>query len=127
MEDNEVRNKSAYMESKKIRDAQNDLIRAIDEYKLILKDSVHPENQNAAYKQVEQSALDKMIRGASDLDSLADQPGAGIFGLISLLFRSNLYLKNEIIKIRKELKMNEVKMMKMQSNMVASKKQIKQK
>ena len=116
-----------YMESKKIRDAQTDMLRAIDEYKAVLKDSVHPDNQNVAYKKREQHALDKMIRGASDLDSLMDEPGAGIFGLISLLFRSNLYLKNEIIKVRKELKQNEVKLMKLQANAKGAKKRTKAK
>ncbi len=127
MDDKNTKNKSTYTEPRKIRDAQNDLIRAIDEFKAILKDSVHPENQNEAYKQVEQLALDKMIRGASELDSLLDEPGAGIFGLISLLFRSNLYLKNEIIKIRRELKLNEIKMMKMQSNIAMPRKTAKTK
>lgn len=113
------------MESRKVRDAQTDLLRAIDEYKAILKDSVHPDNQNIPYKKREQLALEKMIRGASELDSLMEEPGAGIFGLISLLFRSNLYLKNEIIKVRKEMKQTEIKLMKLQANAKGAKKKSK--
>jgi len=118
---------SRYMESKKIQNAQRDLLRAIDEYKAILKDSVHPQNQNPTYKKREQHALDHMIKGASDLDSLMEEPGAGIFGLISLLFRSNLYLKNELVKVRREMKQNEIKLMKLQANARGAKKRIKNK
>ena len=116
---------SSYMDSRKVRDAQNDLIRAIDEYKAVLKDSVHPDNQNTAYKKREQLAIEKMIRGASDLDGLLDDPGAGIFGLISLLLRSNLYLKNELVKVRKEMKQNEIKLKKLQANSRGPKKKLK--
>jgi hypothetical protein len=118
-------NTSKYLESKTVRDAQVDLFRAIDEYKAILKDSVHPDNQNDNYKKREQIAIDKVIKGASDLDFTLDSPGAGIFGVISLLFRSVLYLKNEIIKVRKEFKKNEIEIMKMQANLRATKKKTK--
>lgn len=106
---------SNYLRNKKVQDAQNDLIRAIDEYKAVLKDSIHPDNQNAAYKKRELSSIDKMIKRASDLDMAMDEPGAGIFSLISLLLSANLYLKNEIIKTRKQLKDYEIKLMKLES------------
>ena len=98
------------------------MVRAIDEYKAILKDSVHPDNHTEVYKKREVMCLDRMIKGASEIDSLVDEPGMGIFSLITLLFRSNLHLKNEIVKVRRELKQNEVKLKKLNANMKGRKK-----
>jgi len=94
---------SRYINRRKT-EAKKKLWSIIDDFKAILRDSVHPDNQNNAYEKRVQGILSKMMVSANELDIASEEPGNGIFSLLVISFRSSLYLKNEIIKLRKEIK-----------------------
>lgn len=103
MSDNNKVSSSAYM-SKRRDEAKASLLRVVDEYKALLKDSVHPDEQRAAYKKRLQKTYEKLIYAANELDMAEADPGAGIFSLLMLSLRSNFYLKDELVKMKKEMK-----------------------
>jgi hypothetical protein len=90
-----------YVDSKK-RDAQKKVENAFSEYKKILEDKTHPDNQTEGYKNNVISTLNRLLIAADEMDS--ENPGEGIFGLIVLSLRSNLKLRDEIIKSNVEIR-----------------------
>jgi hypothetical protein len=85
-----------YMASKKAA-TQNSVEKAFDDFKEILLDKTHPDNQTPAYKKNVISTLNRLLVAADELDEL--NPGEGIFGLIILCLRSSLRLKEERLKL----------------------------
>lgn len=90
-----------YLDNKK-KEAKNRISVVFDEYKELLRDKTHPENQTPAYKTKMKKTLQRLLTAADELDSVS--PGEGIFGLVVLSLRSNLTLKDENIKLEKEVK-----------------------
>lgn len=93
-----------YIASKKTK-AQNTVEKAFDDFKEILSDKTHPDNQTSAYKKNVISTLNRLLVAADELDEI--NPGEGIFGLIILSLRSCLKLKEERLDL--ELKLAELK------------------
>ncbi len=77
---------------------------AFDAYKQLLSDKTHPDNQTGAYNKNVISILNRLLVAADDLDET--NPGEGVFGLIVLSLRTNLKLKDELVK--QEVKLREV-------------------
>tara|TARA_Y100001937_G_scaffold55424_1_gene76364 strand:- start:1601 stop:1951 length:351 start_codon:yes stop_codon:yes gene_type:complete len=90
-----------YVNSKK-QEAQKKVENAFSDYKKILEDKTHPDNQTEAYKNNVISVLNRLLIAADEMDS--ENPGEGIFGLIVLSLRSNLKLRDEIVKMNVELR-----------------------
>ena len=93
-----------YMDSK-TNTAKKKVENAFDDFKALLGDKTHPDNQTAAYHNNVISILNRLLVAADELDSI--NPGEGIFGLIVLSLRSNLKLKDENVKL--EVKLRDVK------------------
>ncbi len=94
---------SNYVQSKKqSTDPKSKLTMVFDEYKELLRDKTHPDNQTKAYTQNVITTLNRLVSAADELDNV--NPGEGIFGLIILTLRANLALKDEVIKLEYELK-----------------------
>jgi hypothetical protein len=90
-----------YLEKKK-NEAKNRISVVFDEYKELLRDKTHPDNQTPAYQTKVKKTLQRLLTAADELDSVS--PGEGIFGLVVLSLRSNLTLKDENTKLEKEIK-----------------------
>lgn len=103
MEDNEQLDmpQNRYIEAKK-KEAQSQLTNVFDEYKELLKDKTHPDNQNALYDKRVQKTLQRLLSAADNMD--AHTPGSGIFGLIVLSLRSILRIKDENIVLEYKIK-----------------------
>jgi hypothetical protein len=69
----------------------------IDEYKKLINDKVHSNNQTPAYITNVKSVLNRLLMAADELD--AENPGQGIFGLIVLALRTNLALKDKNVEL----------------------------
>ena len=90
-----------YMDSKK-SDAQSSVESAFNDFKKLLADKIHPDNQTPAYHNNVVSILNRLLVAADDLDGI--NPGEGIFGLIVLSLRSILKLKDDNIKLEVEIR-----------------------
>ncbi len=90
-----------YLEKKK-SDAKSRVSNVFDEYKALLRDKTHPDNQTPAYKTRVMKTLQRLLTAADELDSVS--PGEGIFGLVVLSLRASLSLKDENTKLEKEIK-----------------------
>lgn len=102
MDDQELKMPSSrYLEKKKL-DAKTKITLAFDEYKALLADKTHPDNHTPAYNQRVAKTLQRLLTAADELDSVA--PGEGIFGLVVLSLRTGLKLKDQNIKLEKEIK-----------------------
>lgn len=102
-DDIEVPKNSSYMDSKR-QEAKTRFAGVIEEFKKLLSDKTHPDNQTAAYHNNIKSILTRMLTTADELDKVV--PGEGIFGLIILSLRSSLKMKDELIKT--EVKIREL-------------------
>ena len=107
MDDIKVPANNRYMASKKDK-AQSDVEAAFNEYKKLLSDKTHPDNQTPGYHKNVVATLNKLLVAADSLDE--ENPGEGIFGLIILALRSSLKLRDnniimsaEIRELRREL------------------------
>jgi len=89
-----------YMDSKKNQAKQN-AETAMAEFKRILNDKTHPDNQSPGYQNNVVHILNKLLISADELDT--QNPGEGIFGLIILSIRSILKLKDDNIKLEVEI------------------------
>lgn len=69
---------------------------AMSGFKDLIKDKLHPENQSKAYKDNVSSILTHLLSEANELDM--NSPGKGFFSLIVLCLRTDLELKDMIIK-----------------------------
>ena len=92
----EIPKSSAYLDSKK-QEAKSRFSGVLEEFKKLLGDKTHPDNQTQAYHNNVKSILTRMLTTADELDKLV--PGEGIFGLIILSLRSSLRLKDDLIKV----------------------------
>tara|TARA_Y100001938_G_scaffold83784_1_gene115173 strand:+ start:221 stop:574 length:354 start_codon:yes stop_codon:yes gene_type:complete len=101
MSDIKVPTNNRYMKSKQA-EAQNSVESAFNEFKKLLADKVHPDNQTPAYHNNVVATLNKLLIAADELDGV--NPGEGIFGLIVLSLRSILKLKDDNIKLEVELR-----------------------
>jgi hypothetical protein len=90
-----------YMNSKKKR-AQSDIESAFNDYKKLLADKTHPDNQTPGYHKNVVSTLNRLLVAADSLDE--ENPGEGIFGLIILSLRSSLKLRDDNIKLGVEIR-----------------------
>ena len=100
MSDIRIPANNKYLSSKKAV-VQNTVEKAFDDYKALLKDKIHPDNQTPAYHKNAISVLNRLLVAADELDEL--NPGEGIFGLIILSLRSSLKLKDENLKLEVKL------------------------
>jgi hypothetical protein len=92
---------SRYLENKK-QNAKSKITDAFDEFKKLLNDTTHPENQTDAYHKIVQTTLNRLMVAASELDD--SNPGEGLFGLIILSLRSILKVKDENVKLQVEIR-----------------------
>ena len=90
-----------YLDSKKT-EAQNTVENAFNDFKKILSDKIHPDNQTPAYHNNVVNILNRLLIAADELDGV--NPGEGIFGLIVLSLRSILKLKDDNVKLEVELR-----------------------
>jgi hypothetical protein len=99
----EIPKNSSYLDSKK-QDAKSRFSGVLEEYKKLLGDKTHPDNQTAAYHNNVKSILTRLLTTADELDKVV--PGEGIFGLIILSLRSSIKMRDELIK--NEVKIREL-------------------
>ena len=95
MEQNEqedIRLNANYKNRKK-NDAMKQYETLLEEYKALLADKIHPDNQTVAYETNVKSVFNRLMGAADELDE--HQPGAGVFGLIILSLRAVLKLKDK--------------------------------
>jgi hypothetical protein len=78
--------------------------KAVEEYKALLEDKVHPDNRTAAYNKNAMAIFNRLMVAADELDK--QDPGAGIFGLIILSLRASLALKDKNLDL--ELKIRDL-------------------
>lgn len=86
---------SSYMDAKR-QEVQRRFSTVLEEFKKLLGDKTHPENQTAAYHKNVQGILGRMVSTADEIDQ--ETPGGGIFALIALSLRSSLRMKDELVK-----------------------------
>lgn len=101
MEDVKVPTNSRYLDSKKV-EAKSSVENAFNDFKRLIADKTHPDNQTPAYQNNVVSILNRLLVSADDLDAV--NPGEGIFGLIVLSLRSILKLKDDNICLEVQLK-----------------------
>ncbi len=94
---------SSYLDSKK-QELKTRFSAVVEEYKKLLGDKTHPDNQTASYHNNVRSILTRLLTSADELDKVV--PGEGIFGLIILSLRSSLKMRDELIK--NEVKLREL-------------------
>lgn len=99
--------KSKYIEAKKAESSKK-ISDAFEEYKALLRDTTHPDNQTLSYDKRVASTLQRLLTAADELDSVS--PGEGIFGLIVLSLRSILKLKDDNVKLQSEIKDLKIKL-----------------
>jgi hypothetical protein len=88
----DVKLNSNYKNRNKI-DAMKKYEKTVEEYKALLSDKLHPDNQTVAYEKNVISVFNRLMVAADELDE--HQPGAGVFGLIILSLRAVLKLKDK--------------------------------
>ena len=101
MSDVKVPEGNKYIESKKMS-AKKDIENSFNDYKKLLADKIHPDNQTAAYNKNVISVLNRLMIAADTLDT--HNPGEGIFGLIILSLRSNLKLRDINVELEVRVK-----------------------
>ena len=101
MSDINVPRNNKYMDSKKGK-AQNKIENAFDDFKRLLGDKTHPDNQTPAYHKNVVTTLQRLLIAADEMDGV--NPGEGIFGLIVLSLRSCLKLRDSNIELEVEVK-----------------------
>ena len=101
MDEVKVPKNTKYMDSKKT-EVQSNIEGAFNEYKKLLADKVHPDNQTPAYHNNVVSTLNRLLVAADELDAV--NPGEGIFGLIILALRSSLKLRDDNVKLEVQIR-----------------------
>ena len=76
--------------------------KAVEEYKSLLEDKVHPENRTASYNKNAMAIFNRLMVAADELDS--QDPGAGVFGLIILALRASLALKDKNLELEVKIR-----------------------
>ena len=101
MSDVRVPKNTKYMDSKKT-EAQSKIENAFNDFKKLLADKTHPDNQTPAYHNNVVSTLNRLLVSADELDGV--NPGEGIFGLIVLSLRSCLKLRDDNTSLEVEIR-----------------------
>lgn len=92
---------AGYIENMKLQ-AKNQIHKVFDEYKELLRDKTHPENQTPAYHKNVQGTINRLLSAAHELDQVS--PGEGIFALFTLALTTNIKLKDKVIELERETK-----------------------
>lgn len=90
-----------YLEKKKQMNKDR-MSSVFDEYKELLKDSTHPDNQTPAYNKRLKTTVNRLLSAADELDDV--NPGEGIFGLIVLSLMSILKVKDRVVTLEADNK-----------------------
>ena len=90
-----------YLDAKRM-ETKRDIEVVFGEFKKLLADKTHPDNQTAAYNKNVISTLNRLMVAADNLDT--QNPGEGIFGLIILSLRSILKLKDRNVELEVKMK-----------------------
>lgn len=90
-----------YVERKK-QEAKGRMSSIFDEYKELLRDKTHPDNQTPAYNKRLKVTINRLLSAADELDTA--NPGEGIFGLIVLSLMSTLKVKDRTVELEAEIK-----------------------
>ena len=101
MSDINVPKNTKYMDAKK-NESQNGIENAFNDFKKLLSDKTHADNQTPAYHNNVVSILNRLLVAADELDGV--NPGEGIFGLIVLSLRSCLKLKDDNTALEVEMR-----------------------
>ena len=101
MSDVTVPKNTKYIDAKKVK-AQSDVEKAFNDFKQLLANKTHPDNQTPAYHNNVISVLNRLLVAADELDGV--NPGEGIFGLIILALRSSLKLNDDNVKLEVEIR-----------------------
>ena len=76
--------------------------RAINDFKNLMNDKTHPDNQTEGYRNNVISVLNNLFVAADELDNI--NPGEGIFSLIALALRSSLKMRDKNIELEVKLR-----------------------
>lgn len=86
---------SSYLDAKR-QEVQRRFSTVLDEFKKLLGDKTHPENQTASYHKNIQGILGRMLSVADEADQ--QTPGSGLWALLAVSLRSHLRMKDELVK-----------------------------
>lgn len=111
-DDVEIPSSSSFLDSKK-QEVRIKFTSSLEEFKKILADKTHPDNQTAAYHNNVKSILSRLLSTADSLDKVF--PGEGLFGLIVMSFRSSLKIKDEMIKMEVRIRDLELEIKKLKT------------
>lgn len=95
MDDVDIPSGSSFLEGKR-EEARKRFASSLEDFKKLLSDKTHPDNQTQAFQANVRSILSRMLASADALDKVF--PGEGLFGLIAISLRSNLKIKDELLK-----------------------------
>lgn len=90
-----------YVEKKR-QETKSRMSSVFDEYKELLRDKTHPNNQTPAYDKKLKTTINRLLSAADELDTV--NPGEGIFGLIVLSLMSILRVKDRTVELEAENK-----------------------
>jgi hypothetical protein len=93
---------------------RNSLEVAMNGFKDLIKDKIHPKNKSKAYEDNTIDILNRLLVEANDLDRT--NPGEGIFSLIVLCLRTNLKLRDLMVEQEHKIKELEIRIKKINRN-----------
>lgn len=99
----------------KVRQTKKNVQTVFDEYKALLADQTHPDNQTKGYKNNIQSTINRLLSLAKEMDEV--DPGQGVFGLDILSLLSILKVKNETVRLKVEIRDLKRELKKMQKQL----------
>jgi hypothetical protein len=99
MDDIQIPNRNGRTNEQEIK---RKLESCMQDFKNLLADKTHPDNQTAAIKKNITSVVNRLLVAADEMDSI--KPAEGTFGLIVLTMLSLLKLKDENVKLEVEVK-----------------------
>lgn len=100
-DDIDIPKNSSFLEAKK-NESKNRFSLVLDEFKKLLNDKTHPDNQTQSYHNNVKSVLTRLLSTADELDKV--NPGEGLFGLIIMSLRSSIRLKDDMVKMEVKIK-----------------------
>ena len=100
-DDIEIPKSSSFLEAKR-NESKNRFSLVLDEFKKLLNDKTHPDNQTQSYHNNVKSVLSRLLSNADELDKV--NPGEGLFGLIIMSLRSSLRLKDDLVRMEVKIK-----------------------
>lgn len=84
--------------TQKKQDEHAGFTNAIDEFKALLKDKTHPDNQTNLYHSNTKKVIERMLQEADNLPE-----GQGVYGLFAFLLRTNLLQRDKMIDMELEI------------------------